>query len=258
MADPGAIITGTLGSGFGSIGSYLWIIIVFVLIGIIGAVGYFFNAWRKTREKWNIQIRLRQEDTQNNRIPLDPMLIRGQRKTLSNGIRLIYLEKEVLGKRLLPLLNHYTRPGVYDLVLTADNRIFIITGIEGINEKRKELEVGLRYPGIDNDFDDLNRDFAALNKQDRRSDLLGIVKAASIAVVAIALLIGIIVGGKYWLDAKDRDVQISQAELQLFDNLNNNSRVTLEMINALRLLTEDLKELKGVNNLGSSLNNLNS
>lgn len=248
------IAVGTLTSGWGNLAQYGWLIGAVIGFVIIGSIIFLVAYSIKTRSKWNIQIRLRQEDKTHKTIYLDPKIIKGKRVTLSNGLRLIYLETPILGKKLFPNLNHYTRPGVYDIIVTADNRIFLIDGIEGINEDRKRLKVGVRYPGIDYSLDEVNRDHAALNKLDRRSDLLGIVKAASIAIIAIVLLVGVIVGGKYWLDAKEIDAAISQSELQLFDSMDKTQKTQLEQTNAMLLLTEKLKQILGTDNLRSNLN----
>lgn len=251
------VAIGTIGSGFGSYAKYIWVFWVFIAVLIIGTVIFLIVYSIRSKEKWNVKFRVRQENKQygtgQSKIYLDPITIKGRRVTLSNGLRLIYLEKEILGKRLFPNLNHYTTPGVYDLIISADNRIFLIDGIAGIDEERKLLKVGIRYPGIDYSLEEVNRDHAKLNKMDRRSDLLGIVKAASIAVVAIVLLIALIVGGKYWIDGKKIDSQSAQAELQLLDGLRDYQTAQIEQTNAMILLTDKLKSTLGTNNLRKSL-----
>jgi len=251
---PGAdIAIGTITSGWGNLSKYFPIAIVFIILLIIGGGIFLWAYYKKQKGTWNVLFRVRQEDKQRGTIYLDPIEIKGKRVTLSNGLRLIYLEQEILGKRLFPNLNHYTRPGVYDLIISADNRIFLIDGIEGIDEERKLLKVGVRYPGVDYSLEEVNRDHAKLNKLDRRSDLVGIVKAASIAVVAIVLLIALIVGGKYWLDAKEINAQTAKAELQLLGGIQDYQTVQIEQTNAMRLLIDSLKSYTGNNNLRSAL-----
>lgn len=245
----GKVFTG----GLSQLGSLKWIFIAFIIIAVIAVLIFILSSIKKTKERWNIQIRVRMEDTQKGEIYLDPITVRGRRVTLSNGLRLIYLEKEILGKKLFPLLNWHTKPGVYDLVVTADNRIFIINGIAGIDEERKLLKVGIRYPGIDYSLEEVNRDHAALNKLDRKSDLLGIIKAASMAVIAVVLLVGFIVGGKYWIEGREIDKAIAQSELLLFETLQQTTIAQEEQTNGMILLTEKLKELLGTTNLRKSL-----
>jgi len=235
----------TLTSGWGGITKYLWILWLVIGVAIISVIIFVVAYSIKSKKKWNVQFRIRQENKQHGTLYLDPIIIKGRRVTLSNGLRVIYLEKEILGKRLFPNLNHYTRPGVYDLIITADNRIFLIDGISGIDEQRKELKVGIRYPGIDYSLEEVNRDHAKLNKLDRRSDLLGIVKAASMAVIAIVLLIGVIIGGKYWLDAKEIDSQSNQAQLQLLEGLKDYQTVQVEQTEIMRLLVQEVKDSLG-------------
>ena len=244
---------GTITNSWGNFGKYMPIVGIFVAILIIGSIIFLWAYSKKAKGKWNIILRIRQENTQHGTLYLDPIEIKGKRVVLSNGMRLIYLEKEVLGKRLFPQLNFYTRPGVYDLILTADNRIFMIDGIQGIDEQRKLLKVGVRYPGIDYSLEEVNRDHAKLNKQDRRSDLLGIVKAASIAVVAICLLIGLIIGGKYYIEGKQLDTSTKEAELQLLQGIQDYQTTQIEQTNAMKLLIQELKQYTGKVNLRTSV-----
>lgn len=256
MADPIATITGTLGGGLSSLGNYAWIFWVFLGVVVIGGGVYLIANYFKSREKWNLTFRVYQENNEHGTLYLDPVVIKGKRVTLSNGLRLIYLQKAILGKKLFPLLNFYTRPGVYDLVVTSDNRIFIVTGISGIDEQRKELKVGIRYPGIDYSLEEVNRDHAKLNQLDRRSDLLGIVKAAATAVVAIIILVMLIIGGKYYIDGKSIDAQIAQSELALFESLQEYQVSSVEQANAMLLLTDKLQQLLGTNNLRGEVNKI--
>lgn len=256
MADALGTVTSTIGAGASSIGNYMWIFWILLALLVIGGGVFFIAKFFKDKDKWNLTIRVYQENNQHRTIYLEPVIINAKRVTLSNGLRLIFLEKPILGKRLFPLLNFYTRPGVYDLCVTSDNRIFIVTGITGIDEQRKELKVGVRYPGIDYALEEVNRDHAKLNQLDRRSDLLGIVKAAASAVIAIIVLVAFIIGGNYWMDGKKIDAQIAESELQLYESLKQSQLSQTEQTNSMILLTEKLKQVLGTNNLRSELNNI--
>ncbi len=238
---------------FSKIGDYAWVGWVIGGLIIIGILIYVAVSFKKGKDRWNLTVRIRQEDTINKNLDIDPKVIRARRITLSNGIKMMLLEKSILGKRLMPLLNYYTRPGIYDLILTADNRIFIITGVEGIDVKRKKLNVSIRYPGIDQDFDELNIAYAQLNKDDLRSNLLDIIKAASIGILAICILIAVIVGGKYWVDAKEADSRISQANVEVIEQLRLASIQNNEFATSMNLLIPKLEELYGTRNLNRQI-----
>jgi hypothetical protein len=240
---------GTITSSWGSVAAWWPVFLGVIALLIIGGVIFVWAFSKKARGSWNLTFRVYQENKQHNTIYMDPVIIKGKRVMLSNGLRLIYLQQEILGKKLFPNLNHYTRPGVYDLLISADNRIFIIDGISGIDEQRKQLQVGIRYPGIDYSLEEVNRDHAKLNSMDRRSDLLGIVKAASIAVVAIVLLIALIIGGKYWIEGKEIDNQQDQVQLQLLTGLEDYQLRQNENTAAITLLVKELKDLTGNVNL---------
>lgn len=244
---------GVFSGSFSKIGSLSWLFIGVAVLGVLGAIGYFFVQWRNTNSTWNIQYRIRQEDTMNGRIYIDAVVIKGRKVTLNGGIKMVLLEKPILGKRLMPLLNYYTRPNIYDLILTSDNRIFITTGIEGIDKKRKLLNVGIRYPGIDNDFDEMNQQYQNLNQQNKLNNFLEIVKAAATAIMAICLLVALIVGGHYWLEGKEAESAISNAQIEIFDGLRQTSQNNLEFANAMNLLIPKLEEMYGTRNLRTQI-----
>lgn len=245
--------TGVFKGTFDKIGSLSWIFTIIIILIVLGVIGYIAINYKKHKGKWSLRIRVRQEDTINKKIYLDPAIVKARRITLSNGIKMMLLEKPIFGKRLMPLLNYYTKPGVYDLVLTADNRIFLITGIEGIDKQRKILNVGIRYPGIDQDFDEINQAYQQLNKDDGRNSILDFIKAASIGIMAICLLIAVIIGGKYWVDAKQADVQINSAQVEVFEQLRLASIYNTEYANAMNLLIPKLQTLYGGQSLQSQI-----
>lgn len=222
-----------------------------IIFGLI-FVGVMFWVWKKLKTKdklWNMTLRVRLEDTRNGTIYLKPIVIKMRRLTLKNGVKMNLLEKPLLGKRLMPLLNYYTEPGMYDLVITSDNCIFLVTGIEGIDKQRKLLKVGVRYPGIDQDLDEINSDYKDLNAQLKKNSFLDILRAVSIGIFAICCVIIIIVGGKYWLEGKQADTAINQAQVEIFDTLATTSRNNVAYANALNLLVPKLEEMYGTRNL---------
>ncbi len=255
----GYIETGmdVFGGSFSKLGNSSWLFAVIAVISILGAGAYLAMSLKKTNAKWSLQLRVRQEDTLNNRIYLDPFIIKARRITLSNGIKMMLLAKPIFGKRLMPLLNYYTKPGLYDLILTADNRIFLITGIEGIDKDRKILNVGIRYPGIDQDFDEINQAYQQLNKDDTKNNILDFIKAASIGILAVCLLVAVIVGGKYWVDGKQADAGISTAQVEIFEQLRLTAITQLEFSNAMNLLIPKLNEMYGGRNLQNEIRIIN-
>jgi len=210
-----------------------------------------FAAYVKSQRSWNVTFRVRLEDKETNKIYLDPIIIPARRVVLKDNVRMFLLKQEILGKKLFPLLNHHTRPGVYDLLITADNRIFIITGIDSVDEQRRELKVGIRYPGIDYSLDELNKEYAKLNQQEKRSDLLGIVKAAATAIIVIVLLIAFIVGGRYYIEGKEIEKSRSEAELQLMEGYTKAVEIQEQQTNAMIILVDKLTRATGGNIQGA-------
>ena len=252
---PGDVVVGTLLSGPKSaISEYMWVFWIVLGVVIFGLILFLIANAVKKRKRWDVTIRVRQEDPQYKKIYLDPVVVMGKRVVLSNGLRMIYLQKAILGKKLFPLLNYHTRPGVYDIIITADNRIFTITGIDGIDEIRKTLKVGIRYPGIDYSLEEVNRDHAKLNDLDRKGDLLGIVKAASVAVIAIVIMVIFIVGIQKYSENKKFDAAKSQSELALIESLKQYQLSQNEQTASMIILIDKLKEITGEEDLRSVLN----
>ena len=253
MAVDVATTVGMFSGSFEKLAGMWWLfLLIFVLI-ICGIGTWVWLTMKNTNKTWSLIIRVRQEDTLNKKIYMDAYTIKARRITLSNGIKMNLLAKPIMGKRLMPLLNHHTKPGVYDILLTADNRIFILTGIEGIDKQRKVLNVGTRYPGIDQDFDELNMDYGKLNNQDYKNGILDFIKAASIGILAVCILVAVIIGGKYWFDAKQSDAAISQAQIEIFEGLEKTAQYNLEFANAMNLLIPKLEEMYGTKNLRSQI-----
>jgi len=195
-----------------------WVVIALV----VGAVG-FFIAWiiksnRREKKRWNKTIRIWQEDPVLKRIIIKPYAIKGAGVTIE-GSRFIYLKKPLKAGKLLPLVNYYSEPGVIDLILTSDDRFFQFTGFTGIDKERKELGVGIRYPGIDHKFDRVNSKYEKMNKVNGFDRTLELLKKAAPIIFAIVLLIALIVGGNYYVKVNESNAIKSQAELQLMEQM---------------------------------------
>lgn len=237
---------------------YMWIGGIILFLVCIGIGAYVIYKLKSSKNTWSLEVRIRQEDTINKTIPLDAVTVKARRITLQNGLKMMLLEKQVLGKRLMPLLNFYTRPGVYDIVLTADNRIFLITGIEGIDDKRKVLNVGIRYPGIDTDFDELNNEYSQLNRDETKSNILEMLKAASIGIAAVCGLVALIIGGNYYLQSLEHDARITNAEADAMEQMRMTAIINTEYANTMILLINDLEERYGTRNLRNQVDIINN
>ncbi len=248
-----APIAKTFLSGFG--GWMKWLFIGLLLFAVIFGVAYFYKHNQKSKKKWNKTVRVWQEDPTTGKIPLNPYIIKACGVTL-NGSKFIYLKKSLLGGRLLPLLNHYTKPGLYDLIVTSDNRFFLGDGITGINKQRKELGVGVRYPGIDHQFDEINQKYAKMNEVNTFDRTLEILKKVSAIIFPIILLIALIVGGNYIVKHSENQAIKSQAELELMEIMKDASVNYRESGDTMVIVLDQIKGITGTSNLKSYVTNI--
>lgn len=247
-----------LGNSFGSVSNNIWIYLVVIMGVIFLTIGYYVFQGMKFGNKWNKKIFLYREDPVNKRFQLRPHIVKARQVILKNGLHVMLLEVPINNKRLMPFLNYYTKPGEYDIGLTSDNRIFIFTGIDGIDEERKLLKVGVRYPGIDQDFDLLNHEFKELNKSDKASTLLDLVKQGLLGLLIVSVLIGFIVGTNQFIEYKKLDTTQSELEVRHTQELQQLSTINIENNNAMRLLVDELKTFLETENLQQNLQNLNN
>lgn len=242
----------TLVGGF----SNVWIKWLFIIL--IGGAVIFFVAWliknnKKQKKKWNYTIRVWAEDPVVKRIRIKPYAIKACVITVDGG-RYFYLQKPLKGGKLMPLVNYYSEPNVIDIILTSDSRFFQFTGFTGINKQRKELGIGIRFPGIDSKFDRVNEKYRKIDKINGFDRTLELLKKAAPIVFAIVLLISLIVGGNYYVKAKASDAIKSEAELQLMDQMQESAIINKQAADVQMQFWKEMKNSdyeKEVVNIGS-------
>lgn len=252
LAPAGNMILGGFSGGW-----MKWLFIGLLGLSLLFGIGYLIKNSRKEKRKWNKIIRVYQEDPTTGKIPFNPYVIKACGVVLK-GARLIYLKKPLLGGKLLPLLNHYTRPGVYDIIITADNRFFLVNGITGIDKQRKELGVGIRYPGIDHQFDEINTKYASMNQTNSFDRTLEILKKAAPIIFAIVLLVALIVGGNYLVQHAESQAIKSQAELEMMEIMKDASIMYKESGDSMVVVLDQIKDITGTRNLKSYVDNVKS
>jgi hypothetical protein len=77
------------------------------------------------------------------------------------------------------------------------------------------------------------------------------------AMIAIVILIALIIGGKYWIEHQEIQSNIAQSELKLLEGIEQYQITQLEVTNAMTILTKELKDTLGVENLNPTINQLN-
>ena len=241
-------VTENLLSGFG--GWIGWLVGGLLLFAFLFGGAYLIKNYRSGKKKWNKTLRIWRENPQTGKIPLDPYTIKAAGTTI-NGVKFLYLKIALMGGRLMPLLNHYTKPGLYDLIITADNRFFLADGITGIDKLRKEIGIGIRYPGIDHQFDNINKKFAEMNKVSNFDRTLEILKKVSAILLPIILLIALIIGGNYAVKLYESEAIKSQAELEMMQIMKDASITYKESGDSMIIILDQIKDITGTRNLKS-------
>jgi len=244
----------TFGNGFNS-PLIKWMFIILLVGGLIGLFTWFYKKNKKDKMRWNKTFRVWHEDKRTNIIPLDPYVIKASGVVL-DGQQYIYLKKPLLGRKLMPLLNDYTKRGLYDLLVTADGRFLLLTGISGINKQRKELGVHIRYPGVEHQFDEINRKYDKMHNVNQFDRTLEIIKRISAIVWPIILLIGLIVGGNYLVDISKNEEIKSQVELELMQIQLESAIAFKESGDTMVVILEQLKDVTGTNNIKSHIDSI--
>ena len=174
-------------------------------------------------------------------------VILARRIRLSNGRIVFKYKQPIQGYTISPELTTYTRPKEYDVIVTADKKLFIINKIASINKQRKELNVDIMYPDIEYDRQDLQQYEDKLHKTNPYEKWKLIAKVASILIIVVGIIIGLIIYGNNQVQTKqleatiqDNNLKIQQNQIEMLEDMN-------EWANTIKILMPDLKELKGDN-----------
>lgn len=244
----------TFGNGFNS-PWIIWMFGILLSLGLVGLFVWFYKKNKKDKMRWNKTFRVWHEDKTNNRIPLDPYVIKASGVVL-DGQQYIYLQKPLLGRKLMPLLSDYTKRGLYDILVTADGRFFLFKNIASIDKQRQELKVHIRYPGIEHQFDEINKKYDKMHNVNQFDRTLEIIKRISAIVWPIVLLIGLIVGGNYLVEISKNEEVKSQIELELMQIQLDSAIAFKESGDTMVVILDQLKDVTGTNNIKSYVDNI--
>lgn len=244
----------TFGTGFKS-PWIMWMFGILLFLGLVGVIVWFYKKNKKDKMRWNKTFRIYHEDKSKKIIALDPYFIKASGVNI-DGQQYIYLRKPLLGMKLMPLLNDYTKRGLYDLLITADGRFILLTGIASVDKQRKEMGVHLRYPGIEHQFDEINKKYDKMHNVNQFDRTLEIIKRISAIVWPIVLLIGLIVGGNYLVDISENEQVKSAVELELMQIQLESAIAFKESGDTMIVILDQLKDVTGTNNIKSHIDSI--
>jgi hypothetical protein len=108
----------------------------------------------------------------------------------------------------------WTRPREHDVIVTQDKKMFSLVGLNSIDIQRKKLNVDVSYPDIEMDRQDLQQHIDSKKFDDPNERFKIIAKIALWMFVIIGVIVIVILGGKYYLEAKQIDAQRDNVNLE--------------------------------------------
>ena len=229
-----AASSGSSGGSVAGASSGLWWIAGFLIgLGIFVLVGVGVWWWYSEKKRWNMVTRVHAENPSINGVSICNDSVLTRRVRFKDG-RVVFLYKTpIQGYGICPELMVYTRPREYDVIVTQDKKLFCLKGIEGVDMKRKILKVEVNYPDIEMDRQDLQNHIDSKKYDDPNERFKMMLKTGMWIFVLIAVIVGMIMFGKYYVEGKEVDLKSDQmsletAELQLqtIEAMNTFLRIT--------------------------------
>jgi hypothetical protein len=223
----------TTGVGGGSalywiIGLIIGILVVSVIVTIVWFL-YF------DKKKWNIITRVHYENPTIKGVSFGSGGGIPTRRLRFKDGRVVYLYKSpIQGYTVSPELLTWTRPREHDVIVTQDKRLFCLIGIENIDTKRKKLNVDITYPDIEMDRQDLQNFVDSKKFDDPKERLKIIAKVATWIFILVTVIVLTVLGGKYYIEGKNADIQRDQINLQVTDG----QKQVMESVHAFTLLIQ--------------------
>jgi len=216
---------------------------IFVGIALLSVIGAFVWWYWWDKKQWNIATRVHYENPAINGITIGGT-VPTKRVRFKDG-RVVYMYKTpIQGYTISPELLTWTRPREHDVIVTQDKKLFCLVGITDIDVERKKLKVDVSYPDIEMDRQDLQQFIDSKKFDDPNEKLRLIAKVATWVFVLTTIIILCVLGGKYYIDGKNLDLQRDNMNLQVssqqaevvkamnafIKTLENNNYVTVKQI----------------------------
>jgi hypothetical protein len=195
------------------------IIGIFAGIAIIVFAGVVIWWWYSEKKRWNMVTRVHAENPNIDGVSLNSAMIPTRRVRFKDGKVCFLYKHPIQGYTISPELLVYTRPMQYDIIVTQDKKMFCLIGIENINTKRKILNVHITYPDIEMDRQDLQNHIDSKKYDDPNERLKMLLKAGAWTVGLVALIIIVVMFGKYYIESKEVDAQRDKLNLEVSEQL---------------------------------------
>lgn len=197
--------TASSGGGWSAVLILILIFVVIAVVATVTAVVWFF--WSE-KKKWQITTRVHYENPTIDGVNIGNG-VPTKRVRFKDG-KVVYMYKTpIQGYTISPELLTWSRPREHDVIVTQDKKLFCLVGINSIDTQRKKLNVDVSYPDIEMDRQDLQKHIDSKKFDDPNEKFKLIAKIAIWVFICITVIVGMVVGGKYYIDGKNINAQTS-------------------------------------------------
>lgn len=241
LGDVFAPLTGMFGGGIARIiGSYWWVLFIFVGLAIAVAGLFLWKMLRQKKHQWTHKLKVRR--VLQNRLLSSTQIIKMRRFPLIKRAEVFELEKPLLGGYLLPELDQYSDVNEYSIILDNNNRIYTNKG-EFFNPDKSSVNVSAKHAEIDISRNDLRADYQNINKTTKRVEWSAIAKFAMFSLLIVAVMIVGIVAIGEWGNSSASNALSEQAKAEAMANLAEAMATSEATVNVQLLILDKLNEL---------------
>ena len=240
--------------GIGVIQQYGWVLWILVPIALMIFGGWMWKIVQDKKRQWTHTLKVRQVIGNNDLT--DSATIRMRRYPLIKTGEVFELENPLLGSYLISELDAYTGRNAYSIIIDKNGRIYTNKG-EHFCPDSQSVNVSAKHSEIDITLGDFKRNYQEVHKTSKRVEWGKIAKAAMFGL----LIIGVMVVGIKWIenaaDNHEQDAKKAAAEAETYRQLNDVLETVQATVNTQLILVEEIKELKGTNNIQNIIRNNN-
>jgi len=244
--------TGAISIGTSSVGKFaLW---AFVGLTIAIVLGVIIKMLYDKKHQWTHKLAYRRVLDTGYLSKIEYINMR--RFPLIKRAEVFELEKPLLGGYLISELDSYTGNNEFSIILDQANRIWKNQG-DKFDPDNSCVNVSAKHAEIDLARAELKAKYQNINKTTKRVEWAEIAKFAMYGLLILAIMIVSIKGIGAWADSQEEKAQAEQAFATAMQNLAEAMETSQATANTQIIIMDMLKEIKGTNNIQSTIRELN-
>lgn len=232
--------------GISIVAEYGWVLWIFVPIALLIFGGWMWKIYSDKNKQWTHKLRVRKVLADN--LLTGETIIRMRRFPLIKTAEVFELENALQGSYLISELDSYTGQNEYAIIIDTNGRIYTNKG-ERFCPDKQSVNVSAKHSEIDHILGHFKKNYQEVHKTNKRVEWGQIAKAA---VMGLALIVILVLGIK-WIDNmgdnRQADADKASAEAEAYRQLAEAMKTMEGMANVNLILIDEIKELKGTNNI---------